>query len=95
MNKKSKISEAKTLIAKTILPLTESELEFIRKYQKPGGLLILRNPDEQEIQMANELNEKGIDVVTIKRKIHEIKKRKNPGNFRIAGSWQTCTSDTG
>jgi hypothetical protein len=72
MNKKSKISEAKNLLSKTIQPLTESELEFIRKYQKPGGLLILRNPDEQEIQMANELNEKGIDVVTIKRKIYEI-----------------------
>jgi hypothetical protein len=73
MNKKLKISEAKTLIAKTILPLTESEIEFIQRYRTPGGMLILRNPDQQEMETAMELAAKGVDNITIiKRKIYEF-----------------------
>jgi len=72
MNKKEKIETAKQMLSERLKPLTDAEIEFIKKFKTPGGLLLIRNPDEQEIQMANELNEKGIDVVTIKRKIYEI-----------------------
>jgi hypothetical protein len=70
-NRKEKIKTIREA-AKPMPPLTDSQVDFIQKYRTPGGLLILRNPDEKELQMATELNESGIDAVIIRRKIFQL-----------------------
>jgi hypothetical protein len=72
MNKKDKIMEAKQLLSEKIQPLTESEIDFIQRYRTPGGMLILRNPDQQEMETAMELAAKGVDIAIIKRRIYEF-----------------------
>ncbi len=69
MNKKTKLQTVKKLAGHREPELTEEEKQFIDDHMTPGGLVIVRNPGQEDLTMAETLTAKGVKLFIIKRKI--------------------------
>jgi tryptophan synthase alpha subunit len=66
--RKQKIEKTRRLLDTPQTLLTQKEKEFVEKYKKKSGIIIVRNPNENEREMTDQLTKKGIEIIVIHRK---------------------------
>jgi MinD-like ATPase involved in chromosome partitioning or flagellar assembly len=66
--RKSKVDAIRQM-TKNMTPLTDNEMEFVEEHITKGGTILIRNPDTDERKIIRQLDKKGIQVITIHKKI--------------------------